>query len=73
MADENNTENRRYCGSFDNEGYLFGKLAKANNTMIIPGNLTDISGMIASAIATLKLSQGEGHLAETREVRFEKA
>ena len=51
----------------------FGKLAKANNTMIIPGNLTDISGMIASAMATLKLSQGEGHLSETREVRFEKA
>jgi regulator of protease activity HflC (stomatin/prohibitin superfamily) len=32
----------------------FGKLAKENNTMIIPSNLADISGMIASAMATLK-------------------
>lgn len=31
----------------------FGKLAKESNTMIIPGNLTDISGMVASAMATL--------------------
>jgi len=32
------------------ESYLaeFGKLAKANNTMIIPSNLADISGMVAS-------------------------
>ena len=36
----------------------FGKLAKENNTMIIPGNLADVSGMIASAMATLKHSQG---------------
>ncbi|HSO08694.1 MAG TPA: stomatin-like protein [Desulfoprunum sp.] len=36
----------------------FGKLAKENNTMIIPGNLTDISGMIAAAMSTLKLGQG---------------
>lgn len=32
----------------------FGKLAKENNTMILPGNLTDISGMIATAMATLQ-------------------
>jgi regulator of protease activity HflC (stomatin/prohibitin superfamily) len=31
----------------------FGKLAKESNTMIIPGNLTDLSGMVASAMATL--------------------
>jgi len=31
----------------------FGKLAKESNTMIIPGNITDISGMVASAMATL--------------------
>ncbi|HMQ70755.1 MAG TPA: stomatin-like protein [Ignavibacteria bacterium] len=32
------------------EQYLneFGKLAQKNNTMIIPGNLSDISGMVAS-------------------------
>ena len=36
----------------------FGKLAKENNTMIIPGNLADISGMIAAAMSTLKLGQG---------------
>lgn len=30
----------------------FGKLAKENNTMIIPGNLTDMSGMVATAMAT---------------------
>jgi len=32
----------------------FGKLAKENNTMILPGNLTDVSGMVATAMATLQ-------------------
>jgi len=32
----------------------FGKLAKENNTMILPGNLTDVSTMVATAMATLK-------------------
>ncbi len=32
----------------------FGKLARENNTMIIPGNLADVSGMVATAMATLK-------------------
>lgn len=32
----------------------FGKLAKAGNSMIIPANLTDISGMIASALTVIK-------------------
>lgn len=32
----------------------FGKLAKTNNTMILPGNLTDIAGMVTAAMATLK-------------------
>ncbi|MEA2116025.1 MAG: stomatin-like protein [Thermodesulfobacteriota bacterium] len=32
----------------------FGKLAKENNTMILPGNLTDVASMIATAMATLK-------------------
>ncbi len=36
----------------------FGNLAKENNTMIIPGNLTDVSSMVATAMSTLKHTQG---------------
>ena len=38
------------------EQYLteFGKLASANNTMIIPSDLSDIAGIIASATSVLK-------------------
>lgn len=38
------------------EQYLneFGKLAKTNNTLIIPNNLTDVSGMIATAMTVIK-------------------
>ena len=32
----------------------FGKLAKENNTMILPGNLTDVSSMVATAMSTLQ-------------------
>jgi regulator of protease activity HflC (stomatin/prohibitin superfamily) len=32
----------------------FGKLAKTNNTLIIPSNLSDISGMIATAMEVIK-------------------
>ncbi len=32
----------------------FGKLAKENNTMILPGNLTDVASMVATAMATMK-------------------
>lgn len=32
----------------------FGNLAKANNTMIVPSNLTDISTMVASALTVMK-------------------
>lgn len=32
----------------------FGKLAKENNTMIIPNNLGDVSSMVATAMSTLK-------------------
>lgn len=32
----------------------FGKLAKENNTMIIPSNMADITSMIGTAMATLK-------------------
>jgi regulator of protease activity HflC (stomatin/prohibitin superfamily) len=31
----------------------FGKLAKENNTMIIPGNITDVSSMVAAAMTTV--------------------
>lgn len=32
----------------------FGNLAKENNTMILPASLTDVSSMVATAMATLK-------------------
>lgn len=32
----------------------FGLLARENNTMIIPSNLSDVSGMVASAMAVIK-------------------
>ncbi len=32
----------------------FGNLARENNTMILPANLTDVSSMVATAMATLK-------------------
>jgi len=38
----------------------FGKLASKNNTMILPGNLTDVSSMVATAMATLKKTQNSG-------------
>ena len=37
----------------------FGKLAKVNNTMIIPGNLSDLSSMVASAMATFQQVKGQ--------------
>ncbi|NQT03290.1 MAG: paraslipin, partial [Planctomycetes bacterium] len=38
------------------EQYLneFGKLAKTNNSIIIPSNLSDIAGMIKSAASVIK-------------------
>jgi len=38
------------------EQYLaeFGKLAKTTNTMIIPNNMTDVAGMIATAMSIIK-------------------
>ena len=32
----------------------FGNLAKENNTMILPGNLTDIAGMVTAAMSTIQ-------------------
>jgi regulator of protease activity HflC (stomatin/prohibitin superfamily) len=42
------------------EQYLteFGKLAKTNNSVIIPSNLSDIAGMIASATSVIKAQAG---------------
>ncbi|MCI5144208.1 MAG: paraslipin [Candidatus Electrothrix sp. AR3] len=37
----------------------FGKLAKVNNTMIIPNNLSDVAGMVTAAMATIKQSDGK--------------
>jgi len=34
--------------------HQFGSLAKTNNTMIVPSNLTDISTMVASALTVMK-------------------
>lgn len=36
----------------------FGKLAKENNTMIIPGDLGNMSSMVASAMATFEHTKG---------------
>jgi regulator of protease activity HflC (stomatin/prohibitin superfamily) len=47
----------------------FGKLAKENNTMIIPGNITDVSSMVAAAMTTVghvKKKDGGGE----PEIRF---
>lgn len=39
----------------------FGKLAKTNNSVIVPANVTDIAGMIASALTVIKKSPpGQG-------------
>jgi regulator of protease activity HflC (stomatin/prohibitin superfamily) len=35
----------------------FGNLAKENNTMILPSNLTDVAAMIATAMSTVKRAQ----------------
>jgi len=41
------------------EQYLteFGKLAKENNTMILPGNLTDIGSTVAAITKVLEASK----------------
>jgi regulator of protease activity HflC (stomatin/prohibitin superfamily) len=39
----------------------FGAMAKATNTMILPANLADISGLIATAMTTIK-SQPQGQM-----------
>lgn len=43
------------------KGYIveFGKLAKESNTLVLPANLTDVSSMVATAMATIKLDGSE--------------
>ena len=49
----------------------FGKLARENNTMIVPGNLTDLSGMVAAAMATFgHVGKKTGPTEAETEVRF---
>ena len=36
----------------------FGKLAKENNTVIIPSTLSDVGGMVAAATSLLKATKG---------------
>ena len=43
--------NLRIAEQYINE---FGKLAKTNNTIIIPSNLSDIAGMIKSVSSVIK-------------------
>ena len=46
-----NAVNLRVAEQYINE---FGKLAKTNNSIIIPSNLSDLSGMIATAMTVIK-------------------
>lgn len=66
---------REIAGSINEEGGMnavnlrvaeqyigeFGNLAKTGNSIIIPSNLSDISGMIASAMTVIKNSDGDGN------------
>lgn len=38
----------------------FGNLAKTNNTVIVPSNLSDVAGMVASAMTILDRTKGNG-------------
>ena len=35
----------------------YGQLAQKNNTMIVPGNMTEVSALIASAMAVIQKGQ----------------
>ncbi len=43
------------------KGYIkeFGNLAKENNTMILPANLTDVASMVTAAMSTVKQTKGK--------------
>jgi regulator of protease activity HflC (stomatin/prohibitin superfamily) len=38
----------------------YGNLARTNNTMIVPGNMTEVSALVASAMAVMKRSASAG-------------
>ncbi|MDO5101286.1 MAG: SPFH domain-containing protein [Lautropia sp.] len=42
----------------------FAKLAKTNNTMIVPANLGDVAGMIATAMKAVQAGGGQGGLSK---------
>ncbi len=50
----------------------FGKLAKENNTMILPGNLTDVAGMIATAMSAIQQQNSRRPAPPPASVRTEK-
>jgi hypothetical protein len=43
--------NLRVAEQYVNE---FGKLAKTSNTLVIPGNVADLSGMVTTAMTALQ-------------------
>ena len=40
--------------AFEPDPFAFGKLAKENNTMIIPSNLADASSLVATAMSVVR-------------------
>ena len=56
-----NAVNLRIAEQYLNE---FGKLAKTNNSIIIPSNLSDIAGMIKAAASVIKDKTETGNTAE---------
>jgi regulator of protease activity HflC (stomatin/prohibitin superfamily) len=50
--------NLEVAKSYINE---FGKLAKENNTMILPANLTDVASMVTAAMSTIKQTKEKQH------------
>ncbi|MEN8219450.1 MAG: band-7 C-terminal domain-containing protein [Pseudomonadota bacterium] len=51
LAEGGAAEIERVAEQYLNE---FGKLAETNNTMIIPSNLSDVAGMVATATSVIK-------------------
>ncbi len=47
----------------------FGNMAKESNTMIVPANLTDVTGIVATAMTTLNKIQGQTG-EENPEIKF---
>jgi len=46
----------------------FGKLAKESNTLIMPANLTDVAGMVATAMTTIRRGAGTGDAPSARAI-----